>query len=275
MQKNNKNASILIWSILISLALGFIFINISTKINLNLKQNSKIKKDLDNNLKIEKNLEEIKKEFKKLYSFKKTKEEVKNLENIKEEKIEKIKIKENDQEVEKIEKKVVNKYSIFIEDYFKILKNIEDLKNFQKRIIVKKDLKNVENGEKLEEEKVFTELSNFKIVIPKEEKITFSDSNDKKEFEFFMIPYSSVKIKIYWDEIIYKIWDFIEKKASKEIFLSEENFFQKIILKKSWKYSNISIIPTDYIISSKKYFQIYEKFWNQEILKKDWFLNIK
>lgn len=249
MQKNNKNASILIWSILISLALGFIFINISTKINLNLKQNSKIKKDLDNNLKIEKNLEEIKKEFKKLYSFKKTKEEVENLSK--------------------------EEYSTFFDDYFKILKNIEDLKNFQKRIIVKKDLKNVENGEKLEEEKVFTELSNFKIVIPKEEKITFSDSNDKKKFEFFMIPYSSVKIKIYWDEIIYKIWDSGEKKASKEIFLSEENFFQKIILKKSWKYSNISIIPTDYIISSKKYFQIYEKFWNQEILKKDWFLNIE
>jgi len=51
MQKNNKNASILIWSIFLSLILSITFINISSKINENIKKNwNYVNKISSNNL---------------------------------------------------------------------------------------------------------------------------------------------------------------------------------------------------------------------------------
>jgi hypothetical protein len=51
-QKNNEKASILIWSIFLSLIISISFLSISTKITKNLKNNSKLDSDLEKQNKI-------------------------------------------------------------------------------------------------------------------------------------------------------------------------------------------------------------------------------
>jgi len=66
MQENNKNASILILSIILSLILWVIFISLSNKISLNLRQNSNFIEKISNEEKIEKNLKLIENELKNI-----------------------------------------------------------------------------------------------------------------------------------------------------------------------------------------------------------------
>ena len=66
MQENNKNASILILSIILSLILWVIFISLSNKISLNLRQNSNFIEKISNEEKIEKNLRLIENELKNI-----------------------------------------------------------------------------------------------------------------------------------------------------------------------------------------------------------------
>lgn len=53
MQKQSKEASILIWAIFLSLVISISFLSISSKINKNLKLNWKLNDNIDTNLKIE------------------------------------------------------------------------------------------------------------------------------------------------------------------------------------------------------------------------------
>ena len=59
MQKISKKASILIYSIILSLMLWFIFISISNQININIKQNIEIEKNIDKKNKIDENLKKM------------------------------------------------------------------------------------------------------------------------------------------------------------------------------------------------------------------------
>ena len=59
MQKFNKKASILIYAIFLSLIISIMFIAISNKINLNLKQNKNISQNFDINDKIENYIKKI------------------------------------------------------------------------------------------------------------------------------------------------------------------------------------------------------------------------
>lgn len=86
MQKNTNKASILVLSIILSLILSIIFISISNKINLNLKQNTYINQNIKQEEEIEENLKTISKIFKDI----KTEAENINYQNSKE-KNEKIK----------------------------------------------------------------------------------------------------------------------------------------------------------------------------------------
>ncbi|MDP2396646.1 MAG: hypothetical protein Q8S84_04375 [bacterium] len=58
MQKNSTKASILIWAIFISLIISVSFIQISTKINKNLKNNEKIINSLNSYNEIDNNINE-------------------------------------------------------------------------------------------------------------------------------------------------------------------------------------------------------------------------
>lgn len=84
MQKFNKKASILIYAIFLSLIISIMFIAISNKINLNLKQNKNISQNFDINDKIENSLKKIEKDLHQLAKIPKIWEEKikKILENI-------------------------------------------------------------------------------------------------------------------------------------------------------------------------------------------------
>lgn len=84
MQKFNKKASILIYAIFLSLIISIMFIAISNKINLNLKQNKNISQNFDINDKIENSLKKIEKDLQQLAKIPKVWEEKikKILENI-------------------------------------------------------------------------------------------------------------------------------------------------------------------------------------------------
>lgn len=84
MQKFNKKASILIYAIFLSLIISIMFIAISNKINLNLKQNKNISQNFDINDKIENSLKKIEKDLQQLAKIPKIWEEKikKILENI-------------------------------------------------------------------------------------------------------------------------------------------------------------------------------------------------
>lgn len=84
MQKFNKKASILIYAIFLSLIISIMFIAISNKINLNLKQNKNISQNFDINDKIENSIKKIKKDLQELVKIPKIweKEIKKILENI-------------------------------------------------------------------------------------------------------------------------------------------------------------------------------------------------
>ena len=66
MQKFNKKASILIYAIFLSLIISIMFIAISNKINLNLKQNKNISQNFDINDKIENSIKKIEKDLQEL-----------------------------------------------------------------------------------------------------------------------------------------------------------------------------------------------------------------
>lgn len=84
MQKFNKKASILIYAIFLSLIISIMFIAISNKINLNLKQNKNISQNFDINDKIENSIKKIEKDLQELVKIPKIweKEIKKILENI-------------------------------------------------------------------------------------------------------------------------------------------------------------------------------------------------
>lgn len=207
MQKNNKKASILIWSIILSLALSFIFISFSAKINLNLKQNIYLKNNISENEKIEKNLKKIKENF----------------ENIK--KILSENSWENDEKIKKeIEKNLEN-----IENLRKINENIE--------IFLQKDENFVLNENNLEffilpfsEVKISVLSWNVQFFEDKDENWKIAKNKNISSEDFFK--------KI----IVKKIWTSpkINIISNNYIISPEKNFkiFQKIweknILKKSW-----------------------------------------
>ncbi len=84
MQKFNKKASILIYAIFLSLIISIMFIAISNKINLNLKQNKNISQNFDINDKIENSIKKIEKDLQELVKIPKIweKDIKKILENI-------------------------------------------------------------------------------------------------------------------------------------------------------------------------------------------------
>ena len=112
MQENNKNASILILSIILSLILWVIFISLSNKISLNLRQNSNF---------IEKISKEIKNQNPNQKNITKSLEEIDNLKDISDE----IKIVLD----LKIENFALTKNSDFIEFYAFPESNLK-IKNF-------------------------------------------------------------------------------------------------------------------------------------------------
>ena len=119
MQENNKNASILILSIILSLILWVIFISLSNKISLNLRQNSNFIEKISNEEKIEKNLKLIENELKNI--LKEIKNQNPNQKNISDE----IKIVLD----LKIENFALTKNSDFIEFYAFPESNLK-IKNF-------------------------------------------------------------------------------------------------------------------------------------------------
>ena len=120
MQENNKNASILILSIILSLILWVIFISLSNKISLNLRQNSNFIEKISNEEKIEKNLRLIENELKNI--LKEIKNQNPNQKNITKSLEEIDNLKDISDEIKivldlKIENFALTKNSDFIEFY--------------------------------------------------------------------------------------------------------------------------------------------------------------
>ena len=108
MQKFNKKASILIYAIFLSLIISIMFIAISNKINLNLKQNKNISQNFDINDKIENSIKKIEKDLQELVKIPK----------IWEKEIKKIleKIEKNSQIGEKINIEIKKNFDFSAED---------------------------------------------------------------------------------------------------------------------------------------------------------------
>lgn len=219
MQENNKKASILIWSIVISLMLWFIFISISNKVNTNLKQNIEFEKSIKNQNQIDLNIKKITENYKKILE----------------------------------ESKKNNPNMVLIK---KMLWEIEELKNVNNQITIK--IKN--------------------------ENEIFSLSDISEKIIFYIPPKSEIKINVSGDYVKYESKNITSNSSEVEneswVIKDEKKiltntYFKEVILKNSWWYSKIDIIISDYIISEKKYFQVFEKFWKKEILKQKWVLNIK
>lgn len=247
MQKNNKKASILIWWIILSLTLSFIFISISSKINLNLKQNSDIKKELENKQKIENNLVEIEKNFKEIKNenfYEKVHENEK--ENISKKFLE---IKKWEKEKSKIKDEIY-------EEYDKIYEKI-DYNNYLEKI------KKIER---------YTKINNDIFIKIKKEEIYNLQNNEK--IEFIIPPMTNINVEILAWEFRFKEDEKTEKNLDKMQTFQSDYFFKKIILKNTWWYSKISIIWEDYIISKKKDFEIYENFWDKKLFRKSGTLQI-
>lgn len=270
MQKNNKKASILIWWIILSLTLSFIFISISSKINLNLKQNSDIKKEIEEKQKIENNLVEIEKIFKEIKNenfyekilktekenilkkfeeiTKKENNEIKSIENNKT-----LTKKEESKEIEKIKE---NYKKFYEEEYDKLYEKI-DYNNYLGKI------KKIER---------YTKINNdISIKIKKEEIYNLQNT---EEIEFIIPPTTNVNVEILAWEIKFKEDEKAEKNLDKMQTFQSDYFFKKIILKNTWWYSKISIIWENYIISKKKNFEIYENFWDKKLFRKSGTLQI-
>lgn len=195
MQKFNKKASILLWSIILSLVLSIIFISISNKINLNLKQNINISKNSDDNEKLENNLQKIENIFK----------EIKTL-------------------------TIENKYN----EIDKKFEEIENLKNLKEDFKINIDLKNenyfLENNKDLEIILPKNTTINVKIFWWK----IFYDENGKtweiEDFKNFYSENESKKI-IFTN----KSWEFLKIDIiSSSYIISQKKYFQ-ILEKFSWK----------------------------------------
>lgn len=195
MQKFNKKASILLWSIILSLVLSIIFISISNKINLNLKQNINISKNSDDNEKLENNLQKIENIFK----------EIKTL-------------------------TIENKYN----EIDKKFEEIENLKNLKEDFKINIDLKNenyfLENNKDLEIILPKNTTINVKIFWWK----IFYDENGKtweiEDFKNFYSENESKKI-IFTN----KSWEFLKIDIiSSSYIISPKKYFQ-ILEKFSWK----------------------------------------
>lgn len=247
MQKNNKKASILIWWIILSLTLSFIFISISSKINLNLKQNSDIKKELENKQKIENNLVEIEKIFKEIKNEKFYEKIPEN---------EKENISKKFLEIKKWEKEKSKTKNEINEEYNKIYEKI-DYNNYLGKI------KKIER---------YTKINNdISIKIKKEEIYNLQNT---EEIEFIIPPMTNINVEILAWEIKFKEDEKAEKNLDKMQTFQSDYFFKKIILKNTWWYSKISIIWENYIISKKKNFEIYENFWDKKLFRKSGTLQI-
>lgn len=195
MQKFNKKASILLWSIILSLVLSIIFISISNKINLNLKQNINISKNSDDNEKLENNLQKIENIFK----------EIKTL-------------------------TIENKYN----EIDKKFEEIENLKNLKEDFKINIDLKNenyfLENNKELEIILPKNTTINVKIFWWK----IFYDENGKtweiEDFKNFYSENESKKI-IFTN----KSWEILKMDIiSSSYIISPKKYFQ-ILEKFSWK----------------------------------------
>lgn len=247
MQKNNKKASILIWWIILSLTLSFIFISISSKINLNLKQNSDIKKELENKQKIENNLVEIEKIFKEIKNEKFYEKIPEN---------EKENISKKFLEIKKWEKEKSKTKNEINEEYDKLYEKI-DYNNYLEKI------KKIER---------YTKINNdISIKIKKEEIYNLQNT---EEIEFIIPPMTNINVEILAWEIKFKEDEKAEKNLDKMQTFQSDYFFKKIILKNTWWYSKISIIWENYIISKKKNFEIYENFWDKKLFRKSGTLQI-
>lgn len=247
MQKNNKKASILIWWIILSLTLSFIFISISSKINLNLKQNSDIKKELENKQKIENNLVEIEKIFKEIKNEKFYEKIPEN---------EKENISKKFLEIKKWEKEKSKTKNEINEEYDKLYEKI-DYNNYLGKI------KKIER---------YTKINNdISIKIKKEEIYNLQNT---EEIEFIIPPMTNINVEILAWEIKFKEDEKAEKNLDKMQTFQSDYFFKKIILKNTWWYSKISIIWENYIISKKKNFEIYENFWDKKLFRKSGTLQI-
>ena len=214
MQENNKNASILILSIILSLILWVIFISLSNKISLNLRQNSNFIEKISNEEKIEKNLRLIENELKNILkeiknqnpnqkNITKTLEEIDNLKDISDE----IKIVLD----LKIENFALTKNSDFIEFYAFPESNLK-IKNFWEDIQISS--KNMTNDSSKIDEKNEVALESAIVT-----------TNDY---------FKKINIKnIWW----YSKIDIISSNyfiPQKKYFQIVEKFGKKEILKKDW-----------------------------------------
>ena len=212
MQENNKNASILILSIILSLILWVIFISLSNKINL--RQNSNFIEKISNEEKIEKNLRLIENELKNI--LKEIKNQNPNQKNITKSLEEIDNLKDISDEIKivldlKIENFALTKNSDFIEFYAFPESNLK-IKNFWEDIQISS--KNMTNDSSKIDEKNEVALESAIVT-----------TNDY---------FKKINIKnIWW----YSKIDIISSNyfiPQKKYFQIVEKFGKKEILKKDW-----------------------------------------
>lgn len=276
MQKINKKASILILSIILSLTLSIIFISISNKINLNLKQNIFLTKNEENEI-VEKNFQKIE-DFSleiapKIINQNETKTE-KILEN-EEEKL--YEILEQSHESLIFFKNMINNDLTLKPEYKEYIKNIyktkvkdEEIKrydyhiNFLERNIAKKNneiekLKN-ENIKNKEEEikKIKEEIKKFEENIQNSEnQKNFLDKNIFDIFvyhikpkrtniiwEFYSMLETNKNIILKWEEeksfIILPLNNYVHISSNSNFYIKEEIFYydENLELKKNYQNEN-------------------------------------
>lgn len=225
MQNFNKKASILLYSIILSLILSISFISLSHKININLKQNTNISENSKNNEQIEKNLQKIKNIFAEIKDI----SEQTDLEEEKEkDETKHKKIQEKYKEIESLLNISKNLKIEFLknENYFlNPWENLEIILTHNSQIFIKiiwweldfeeknilpknKDIRLTEqNSWKVEKDKIFSSQNFYKKIIFKNNsweysKISIISSN------YIISPQKHYNInEIFWPkEIIKKQW---------------------------------------------------------------------
>lgn len=286
MQKNNKKASILLWTIMVSMMLSFLFISLSDKVNQNIKQNISINEKINIEESIKNSIENIETNYKEIYNEAKKinpdldiiNKKFDNIEIFKSFKNIEIDI-ESLEKKKKIEEKNLNPEIDLILNEIESLKKIWDDKNIEKLINkIKEKREKINNIEKeiSEKKNIFKSIKRYNIEIDNN-KLKLSSLWNK--ITIYTYPNSNIDINYSWD-VIYickKINcldnDFEPIRWEKSYFT--DNKIEKLTIKNSWWYSKIDIISNRYIIYENIYFKVLEKFWKKENIKSDWFFKVK